>query len=278
MVVDLRILNHMDLDTTNQQTTPLPQNVPPETIVNSPISNQRGFVPVILGVVILLTVVAGGAYYLGTKSTRLSESQSTQITQNPTTAPVVNNTNDSTPTMAPTVNEFSNWKTYTNTAFKYTLKYPVDWQIGVKGNADPNTFPSPFFSSPCTYDRGDLCTQMNVQTTDMDALKKNDPDYYKTLQPFDPSFIINLTGQNPDKVANKTSLKVNGEDAVGFDYFQSNYGTGGRLLYVVVTNQKGIKYTITYEESQKNKTFKTSADWQDKATFNKILSSLTFTN
>ena len=41
----------MELDTTNQ------------------LSNQKGFIPVILGIIILLVVV-GGAYYLGTKQTQ----------------------------------------------------------------------------------------------------------------------------------------------------------------------------------------------------------------
>ena len=222
----------------------------------------------IAGIVIACFVVFGiGGYLLGIKqwSTKksISKPSLTETSLSPSNTPVPDKT--------------FNWKVYSNTAFNYSLKYPMNWQIGVEGNADPNTFSSPFFSSPCTYDRGDLCTQLNIQATDMDALKSNDPDYYKTLQPFDPSFIINLTGQNPDKVSNKISMKVAGEDAVAFDYYQSNYGTGGRLLYVVVTNHNGIKYTITYEESQKNKTFKTNSDWQDKNTFDLILSTFKMT-
>lgn len=59
----------MELDTTNQQATTPAQNNAPEPIVNSSIPNQKGFVPIIIGVLILLIVVAGGAYYLGTKKT-----------------------------------------------------------------------------------------------------------------------------------------------------------------------------------------------------------------
>jgi len=224
----------------------------------------------IAGIVLVCFVVFGiGGYFLGMKQWSTKNSISEANLPNPTSFPPVTNT--------PVPDETVDWKVYSNTAFNYSLKYPMGWQIGVKGNADPKTFSSPFFSSPCTYDRGDLCTQINVQTTDMEALKKNDPDYYKTLQPFDPSFIINQTGQTPDKVSNKITMKVAGEDAVGFDYYQSNYGTGGRLLYVVVTNHNGIKYTITYEESQKNRTFKTSSDWQDKKTFDQILSTFKIT-
>jgi len=224
----------------------------------------------IVGIVLTCFVVFGiGGYFLGMKQWSTNNSVSEANLPQPTSLPQAS--------ITPIIDETTNWKTYSNTAFNYSLKYPMNWQIGVKGNADPNTFPSPFFSSPCTYDRGDLCTQLNVQATDMDVLKRNDPDYYKTLQPLDPSFIIDLTGQNPDKVSNKISMKVAGEVAVGFDYYQSNYGTSGRLLYVVVTNHNGIKYTITYEESQKNKTFKTSSDWQDKNTFDLILSTFKMT-
>lgn len=46
---------------------------PPETpiqdqSVSSPVNNQRGFFPIILGVLVLLIVVGGGAYYLGTQN------------------------------------------------------------------------------------------------------------------------------------------------------------------------------------------------------------------
>lgn len=265
----------MKLDTTSQQVTTPAQSNTPEPLVNSPISNQKGFVPIIIGV-ILSIFVAGGAYYLGTQQQSSSSNQTQNTSNNPAIEQTTANSKvTSTPEQG---DETSNWKLYSNTAFKYSLKYPTVWEIGVKGGADPNTFLSPYFSSPCVYDRGDLCTQMNVQATDMNALKQTDPYYYKTIQPFDPSFIINLTGSNPDRVTNKISMKVGGEEAVGFDYFQSNYGNSGRLLYVVVVNNNGMKYTITYEESQKNRMIKSSSDWQDKSQFDEILSTLTFTD
>jgi len=239
-----------------------------QNLINQPSVNPLREKPkvdylMIAGVVLACCVIFGfGGYFLGTMKFS---------TKNSVSEPSLTETSLS-PSNTPASDETVNWKLYSNTAFNYSLKHPMNWQIRAKGEA-PSTFSSPFFSSPCTYDQGDLCTQINVQATDME----DDPDYYKTLQPFDPSFTINLTGQKPDKVSNKISMKVAGEDAVGFDYYQSNYGTGGRLLHVVVTNHSGIKYTITYEESQKNKTFKTSSDWQDKNTFDQILSTFKIT-
>lgn len=80
--MDLRTLNHMELDTTNQQIKPVqepPQNQP---LLN--VANHKWFVPVIIGVAILLSVIAGGAYYLGTQKNQTSyQSNSQQASPSP---------------------------------------------------------------------------------------------------------------------------------------------------------------------------------------------------
>lgn len=183
---------------------------------------------------------------------------------NPTASPTTQPTPISltTPTSDPT----ADWKTYANTAYNYSVKYPLDWEIAVKGDADASTFDAPYLESPCNYDSGQLCSQMQIETGTYEPNKK-----------FEPNFIVNLTGSKPDKVSNTTSTTVGGEEAQGFDYFQSNYGDTGRLLYVLVTNHKNTKYVFTYVESQKNRTFQTGVDWQNKKIFDQILSTFKFT-
>lgn len=87
--------------------------------------NQRGFAPVLL--LVLLVIVAGAAYYLGTKNTK----RDTQTTEVLTSSPVV--TAEVHPTIAPTSSEKMPTKTTTmptaNGAplenIKYTL--PSTW-------------------------------------------------------------------------------------------------------------------------------------------------------
>lgn len=69
---------------------------------------EKGFsLPLLLAVFVILIVVAGGAYYLGTTKNRLQ-------TQNPAVTSVP----------SPTQDETVNWKTYTNTIAGYKIKYP----------------------------------------------------------------------------------------------------------------------------------------------------------
>lgn len=171
-------------------------------------------------------------------------------------------------TVNPTVTDVTaDWKTYTNTAYKYSVKYPADWSITAKGDSEISTFPAPYLNSPCVFDSGDLCSQIYIQTSPAD------PSHM-----YDPSFIISLTGSNPDKVSHKIEMTVGNEPAQGFEYFQANYGESGRLVYVVVTNHHNTKYTITYEESQKNIKFSSSSDWKRKMLFDQILSTFKFTD
>lgn len=81
--------------------------------VQHPVNNQRGNFPIILGVLILLLLIGGGAYYLGTQN---SNRQTTQVNTPSPTAPI--------PTTS--TNKKSNWKTYSGTA--YTFIYPSEWK------------------------------------------------------------------------------------------------------------------------------------------------------
>lgn len=163
-------------------------------------------------------------------------------------------------------NETLNWKTYTNTAFHYSLKHPPDWTISAKGGADPTIFFAPYLDSPCK--KGEVCSQIFLGTA------KYDEDHK-----FEPDFITDLPG---DKVTNRTMFKVGGEDAAGFESFQADFAYGGRLQYVVVFNHNKTKYVFTYAEfKDENNIIKhvnSSRVWQNKKIFDRILSTIKFTD
>lgn len=135
------------MDITNQQITPA-QNIPQDSVTNPQVSNQKGFMPLILGVVILLIIVAGGAYYLGSKNTNLTSKPQIQQPATSATTPTSNpitSTGDST----------AGWKVYISTEGKYSIQYPQDWVVEVYKEKYPyNT----------SYDKGYIVFQTRATT------------------------------------------------------------------------------------------------------------------
>lgn len=125
--------------------------------VQTPVINQKGFFPIILGVLVLLLVVGGGAYYLGTqnKSTKQSSVNTPSLTistqqNNVDTSPA--SSNASIPT---------NWKTYNNTKYSYSVSFPsaleaTNSERGTIVNAENSDsvmfdYPNPDFGIPPYY-------------------------------------------------------------------------------------------------------------------------------
>lgn len=93
---------------------PSPIQTPP---VSSPIYNQRGFVPILIGFVILILVVGVGAYYLGTQNPKVSNTtvNNSYPTQSPTSvvqpSPTVTTVVDtSTKLLEPNLVSTTNWR------------------------------------------------------------------------------------------------------------------------------------------------------------------------
>lgn len=79
---------------------------------------------VLIGIVIIM-VIAGGAYFFG-KSQAPKSQNSVIISQ--TSQPTI------TSQPAPIPDETANWETYTNTKYGFSLKYPPDWYAWNSGN------------------------------------------------------------------------------------------------------------------------------------------------
>lgn len=80
---------------------------------------MKGFVPIILVLVVVILVgLAGGAYLLlRPNATSKSQTVVTQIKPSPVVSP----------TPAASTDETANWKTYTDPYYNFTLKYPSNW-------------------------------------------------------------------------------------------------------------------------------------------------------
>lgn len=81
---------------------------------------QKGFVPVIIILVVLIGFV--GVYFLGTLKNKT-------VVINPTPTPNTVATESVAPSYNPvvTTDPTSNWKTYRNTKFNYSLRIPSNW-------------------------------------------------------------------------------------------------------------------------------------------------------
>jgi hypothetical protein len=94
--------------------------------VQHPINNQRGNFPIILGVLVLLLAVGGGAYYLGTQKNQSSSRLTQQTNPSPTIS--TENMQQTSPTPTPDLTVNNDVKTY-NAKYGYLLRYPKDWDV-----------------------------------------------------------------------------------------------------------------------------------------------------
>lgn len=114
---------NLNQPTNNPVTTPVQ---PQPQSVSTSITNHKGFLPLVFGILVLLVAVAGGAYYLGTKNSQITPQSNIQ----PTTMP--QNEIGANPTVSPTsgssqADKTANWNTYADAT--YTFKYPKDWTV-----------------------------------------------------------------------------------------------------------------------------------------------------
>ncbi len=95
--------------------------------------------PILLSV-LGATVVGGGAYYMGVNQSQNQPTVIVTATPVPTSTPIASSTPSPTPsptaTPAATIDSTANWKTYTDTKYGFSFKYPPTW--AVKNNTAKN--------------------------------------------------------------------------------------------------------------------------------------------
>jgi len=116
----------MPVQPVEQPTIQMPMPTPTEPVIE-PSKKSLSKWPLIIAGVILILIIAGGAYMLGQKSTPKPTTNQTAVT--PTTMATSVPTITAIPTIAtspsPELDYTANWKTYTNSANLFTLKYPA---------------------------------------------------------------------------------------------------------------------------------------------------------
>lgn len=90
---------------------------------------QKGFgiIYILIGILVL-GLVAGGAYYLGKSTSPQPTPQ--PFYPPPSSTPSLPPLDKNLPILNKTSDQTANWKTYTNQKFHYSLEYPSTWYIG----------------------------------------------------------------------------------------------------------------------------------------------------
>lgn len=117
----------MEIQNTNQPETPVQspsQDQPPQS-EDQPRQSKKFII--ILAIIIALFFFGVGGYLLGTNKNQ-SKSQDQQTNVLPTN--IVQSSSTNTPT--PIENSTTNWKTYTNSDYGISLKYPADAVASIK--------------------------------------------------------------------------------------------------------------------------------------------------
>ncbi|MDP3918172.1 MAG: hypothetical protein Q8Q30_03300 [Candidatus Woesebacteria bacterium] len=124
-----------------QENNPVPTPVAtPEVVIEQP--KQSNFLIILLSVLLLLSVLIAGFFAYQTQKLvnelkiKNEELRNVAVaTTEPTVEPVATNSASATPD--PT----ANWKTYTNTEYKYSISYPLTYKISNQADGATGSIP-----------------------------------------------------------------------------------------------------------------------------------------
>jgi hypothetical protein len=215
--------------------------------------NQSGYILPLIGITILLIVVACGAYFWG------KNQQKTTLPK----APVAT-------TATPMPDLTTGWKTYTNSTYRYVIKYPPSWEVDNDQSrpeyfvvTDPTTkVESPHQAGLITSGNSIIISVQNVADnyTYQTLLDDNNP----ILHPDEPVSPITFSKDiTIDGISGKQS-----EDEEGFD--------GGSIRRYIIHN--GLLFTFI----QKYHLFSLTEGRQQfpnsEKTFDQVISTFKFTD
>ncbi|TSC75263.1 MAG: hypothetical protein G01um101433_915 [Parcubacteria group bacterium Gr01-1014_33] len=210
--------------------------------------NQKGFTNIIL-VVVVVTLLGVVGYFAFVK-------KSEPIVQQPTPTPSQTNTPvSSTPTPTPK-DETSNWQSHSNTEIGFSFKYPQTWKV--EDGMKINTCCLNVFNSTNPY-QGDFLKQnvMKAQFQyEVDASVSNKQQYIDGL--------IKSSSESEMETPISRSSVISVQNKNGLDIVKFTGGVGS-VGYVIPRKQNffEVLYVIV---------------WNPDSTFEKVLSTLKFTN
>lgn len=136
---------------------------------------QHGFVPMLI--IIILAVAALGGYFVYQRSlTSLTSPTPKACTQEAKLCPDGSSVGRTGPTCefspCPTPDETANWKTYTNTKYRYSIKYPPSWSLVELSSESIDIYDQPNIAQPQLHDG----TQVSIFTSDKwEGVQIDDP-------------------------------------------------------------------------------------------------------
>ncbi len=179
-----------------------------------------------------------------------------------------------TPTQSPTASQAPNgdlasWKTFTNTKYNYSFKYPVNFSVSTEGNTNPVTANGIFIADDCNYNLGQRCLQ----------------GFIDTATPFNKdnklsNYFVYAPGQAPTLLSEK-QITIDNEPALAREIYDNNHYYSstekGMVDYDIYVVHSGIVYAFTFREEGKDQAkIKSIQDWQKGVIVDQILSTFKF--
>ena len=224
---------------------------------------QKGFTPIIILLLIVAVLGAAGyfAYSRGYTNSFLPK-PSPIITPRPLLTPLP------TPKPTSTPDPTANWKTYTNTTYKYSLKYPSDWEVQGEGGEDPTQAFAPNFSSTCNFNGGDRCANLVISL--IGGYKEGENlEYYFNIGSNNDSHI-----RTQDIISEK-DIVVGGEKALEIKYRLPKADIGYENEPAIEIHAVHDNSVLLIQYGEEQKTSFSELKYED--LFNHILSTFKFT-
>jgi hypothetical protein len=168
-----------------------------------------------------------------------------------------------------TADPIANWKTFTNTKYSYSFKYPTNFTVNTEGNSDPTTANGILIADDCNYNLGQRCLQGFIDTTTPFKRDNKLSDYF-----------VYAPGQTPTLLSEK-QITIDNETALAREIYDNNHYYSstekGMVDYDIYVVHSGTVFALTFREEGKDQAqIKSIQDWQKKMIVDQILSTFKF--
>ncbi|TSC92370.1 MAG: hypothetical protein CEN89_735 [Candidatus Berkelbacteria bacterium Licking1014_7] len=196
----------------------------------------------VIGIAVIVAIVfGGGAYaYVNNKATKEKDDLNAQITelQSQVSSAAIATTTPSSTTSA-TADATANWKTYTNSTYGFSFKYPSDW-TATESTTYPGALisvgvdtPSRKVTNKCHEDGCDSPNSMSVHYYDSIMNKDSEGGYSSLL-----NYLKVNSGNDEKRYSSYTAAKVGTEN--GYKAIAGKNTFGGGTYYFVEKSDKKV--------------------------------------